>query len=127
MIPARLEHINLTVSDPQKTADLLIGIFDWHIRWKGPSQSGGNTIHVGEETSYLALYTPPTEAGDRRPAGRVRGGLNHVAVTVDDLDLVEARLAAAGIEAINHGDYDPGRRFYFYDHDGVEYEVVSYT
>ena len=26
----------------------------------------------------------------------------------------------------NHGDYDPGRRFYFLDPDGIEYEVISY-
>jgi hypothetical protein len=26
----------------------------------------------------------------------------------------------------SHDDYDPGRRFYFLDPDGIEYEVVSY-
>jgi hypothetical protein len=25
-----------------------------------------------------------------------------------------------------HADYAPGRRFYFLDPDGIEYEVVSY-
>ncbi|MEM7190453.1 MAG: VOC family protein, partial [Pseudomonadota bacterium] len=24
-------------------------------------------------------------------------------------------------------DYEPGRRFYFADHDGIEFEVVSYA
>ena len=24
-------------------------------------------------------------------------------------------------------DYEPGRRFYFFDPDGIEYEVVSYS
>ena len=32
----------------------------------------------------------------------------------------------AGFKPINHADYEPGRRFYFHDHDGIEYEVVSY-
>ncbi|HBR42432.1 MAG TPA: glyoxalase, partial [Sulfitobacter pontiacus] len=27
---------------------------------------------------------------------------------------------------VNHADYEPGRRFYFRDHDGVEYELVQY-
>jgi len=26
-----------------------------------------------------------------------------------------------------HGDYEPGRRFYFYDWDGIEFEMVSYA
>ena len=52
--------------------------------------------------------------------------LNHIGVEVDDLDAVEARVIAAGLLPFNHGDYDPGRRFYFLDPDGIEYEVVSY-
>ena len=31
-----------------------------------------------------------------------------------------------GLETFNHGDYEPGRRFYFFDWDGIEFEVVSY-
>ena len=37
-----------------------------------------------------------------------------------------AKGTAAGLTAFNHGDYHPGRRFYFLDPDGIEYEVVSY-
>jgi catechol 2,3-dioxygenase-like lactoylglutathione lyase family enzyme len=55
------------------------------------------------------------------------GGMNHIGVVVEDLDAVEAKVAAAGFETFNHGDYEPGRRFYFYDHDGIEFEVVSYA
>jgi predicted enzyme related to lactoylglutathione lyase len=48
-------------------------------------------------------------------------------VVVDDLDAVEARVAAEGYTAHTHMDYEPGRRFYFDDRDGIEFEVVSYT
>jgi len=54
------------------------------------------------------------------------GGLNHIGVVVEDLDAVEAKVLAAGLKTTNHGDYEPGRRFYFHDHDGIEFEVVSY-
>lgn len=47
-------------------------------------------------------------------------------MTVEDLDAVEAKVIAAGYEPHNHGDYEPGRRFYFHDENGLEYEVVSY-
>ena len=40
---------------------------------------------------------------------------------------IEARVSAAGLIPFNHGDYEPGRRFYFLDPDGIEYEVVSYA
>jgi len=53
--------------------------------------------------------------------------MNHVGVTVDDLDSVEARVVAAGLKTFSHDDYDPGRRFYFLDWNGIEFEVVSYT
>lgn len=52
--------------------------------------------------------------------------LNHLAFTVDDLDAAEAAVTAHGLEPFGHDDYEPGRRFYFFDWDGIEFEVVSY-
>jgi len=122
-----LEHANFSVSDPRKTADMLCTLFDWRIRWSGDAIHGGHTIHVGGKDSYLAIYAQ----SDMRKAApndyKTVGSLNHIGVVVDDLDAVEARVLAAGFETTNHGDYEPGRRFYFHDHDGVEYEVVSYA
>ena len=48
-------------------------------------------------------------------------------VTVDDLGAAERRVTQAGYKITLHGDYEPGRRFYFDGPDGVEYEVVSYA
>jgi len=131
MQQGQLEHVNITVRDPQKTAAMLGELFGWTIRWEGPAMAGGYTVHVGTETGYVAVYKPADPdalipADDARAKGIV-GALNHVGITVDDLDAAEGRILAAGFETINHGDYEPGRRFYFYDYDGVEYEVVSYT
>ena len=126
MTIATLEHINVTVSDPAKTASLLNRIFGWKTRWHGPSMSGGTTYHVGNAASYLAVYSGGS--AKRRPGsnGQYLSGLNHIAVVVDNLDATEARVLAEGFKTSNHGDYEPGRRFYFYDHDDIEYEVVSY-
>ena len=38
---------------------------------------------------------------------------------VDDLAATEARVVAAGLIPFAHGDYAPGRRFYFLDPDGI--------
>jgi catechol 2,3-dioxygenase-like lactoylglutathione lyase family enzyme len=122
----RLEHVNVTVSDPERTASLMGALFGWHIRWRGPARDGGHTIHVGSAEQYLALYAgrdaacTPDDFAKGRP-------LNHVGVEVDDLDTVEARVVAAGLRPFGHDSYVPGRRFYFLDPDGIEYEVVSYA
>ena len=56
--------------------------------------------------------------------------IEHVNFTVSDPEraarLMEARVVAAGLVPFSHDDYEPGRRFYFLDPDGIEYEVVSY-
>jgi catechol 2,3-dioxygenase-like lactoylglutathione lyase family enzyme len=121
-----IEHVNLTVSDPDRTAGILSAIFGWHERWRGPARDGGRTIHLGSDAAYIALYTGPDgeHADMRYPKG---APLNHVGVQVDDLDTIEMRVKAVGLTPFNHGDYEPGRRFYFFDPDGIEYEVVSYA
>lgn len=123
---ARLEHVNLTVSDPDATAQRIVGLFDWHVRWSGPAKDDGYTVHVGTDDAYLALYRPSSApAAITDGVGQING-LNHVAIVVDDLDEIERRVRATGLEPFSFGDYDPGRRFYFLDTDGVEFEVVSY-
>lgn len=126
---AQLEHLNITVRDPEATAALYGRLFGWHRRWKGGSIHNGTSVHVGTAAQYVALYSGrPGQASLPRDDsyGRI-GGLNHVAVTVDDLDAAEALVRAEGLTPHSHADYEPGRRFYFSDGDGIEYEVVSYS
>ena len=126
MTHAIIEHVNLTVSNPEHTAEMLVDLFDWHIRWRGPSALGGHTIHVGGDTHYLAVYADAESDG--RPLAFEKGQpLNHVGILVDDLDTVERKVIARGLMSFSHGDYDPGRRFYFFDVNGIEFEVISYT
>ncbi len=124
---ARLEHVNITVSDPQRSAALMDTLFGWKIRWEGEAINGGYTIHVGDEDDYLAFYTPPKTTDPTQVSYDILGGLNHVALVVDDLDAIESRVLNAGLKTSSHGDYEPGRRFYFHDHDDIEYEIVSYA
>lgn len=119
-----IEHVNITVSDAVRSAQLLGDLFDWKIRWEGPSLHGGHSIHVGDDRYYLALYTPPGGDTTRYPKGQP---LQHIGLVVDDLDAVEAKVIAAGLTPFSHGDYEPGRRFYFLDFDGIEFEIVSYS
>lgn len=124
---AKLEHANITVTDPDATAAWMKHVFGWHIRWQGASKDNGRSIHVGGKDDYIALYHPAGNVADRPVSYGTRGGLNHLAVTVDDIKAAETRVRAAGFTPHSHADYEPGERFYFHDADGIEFEVVSYA
>lgn len=119
---AVLEHVNVTTSSAQETAEAFIKIFGWQIRWEGAAKSGGRSIHVGTDGTYVALYTPPEGLTEAAGVGQP----NHVGVCVRDLTATETKVRAAGYQPYAHADYFPGRRFYFRDRGGVEFEVVSY-
>ena len=123
---ALLEHANICVSDPTSTAAWMEKVFGWKIRWQGPALNGGYTVHIGTRDQYLALYAPmeDLDAAPRRYS--TKGALNHLAVVVEDLAAAEAAVREAGFQPMNHADYEPGRRFYFLDGEGVEYELVDY-
>jgi predicted enzyme related to lactoylglutathione lyase len=123
---ARLEHVNVTVADPDAVAAMLCELFDWKVRWAGPGMETGRTVHVGDESSYLALFSYGDPDPGREESYKTLGGLNHLAVVVDDIGETEARVKAAGFVPGEVYDYEPGKRFYFVETNGIEIEVVSY-
>ena len=126
MPSAKLEHVNFTATDPKATAALLCEIFDWRIRWEGAAINDGYTVHVGDDDSYVAVYS---RGGPGEPPNsyETKSGLNHIGIVVKDIDAIEEKVKRAGLKPHSHADYEPGQRFYFYDPDGVEFEVVSYV
>ncbi|MTH98975.1 VOC family protein [Roseibium sp. RKSG952] len=127
MASAFLEHVNVTVKDPEATAQNFVDWFGWHVRWHGPAKDNGVTFHVGSDTSYIALYSKGGNHKADHATYVTQGGLNHLAVVVDDLDATEKRVLASGFKTHSHSDYEPGKRFYFYEENGIEVEVVSYS
>src|SRR3546814_17546156 len=90
-----IEHVNLTVSDPDRTAGILSAIFGWHERWRGPARDGGHTIHLGSAAAYIALYTGPAgeQSDPRYPQGPPH---NTVGVPRGDPDTPARRSTVAG-------------------------------
>lgn len=119
-----LEHVNLTVSDLDRSIAFYCDLLDLQVRWKGPIDAVRLGAHVGDDRCYLALFQA-TAAGS---VGRdyLRPGLNHFGFVVDDLASTRARLAALGVAVHREDDYVPGRRIYFFDPDGHEMELVQY-
>ena len=117
-----LEHVNFTVPI-----------------WSGPSTSthscsvsrcGGRgnsaaAAHVGNRQQYLALFEAP-EPG-RESNDYLAVGVNHFGLVVESLDVMAQRLAKLGVRTTPEQDYEPGRRVYFFDPDGVEVELVEYA
>ena len=129
MPKGRIEHANITVTNPDRSAQLLKDLLGWEERWKGHSALGGDTVHVGEPgngAGYIALYTNDDVRADSARRYSKGQPLNHIGLVVDDLDAAESVVLAAGLESFSHDDYEPGRRFYFFDWDGIEFEIVSY-
>ena len=100
MASPRIEHVNVTVSDPERAARLMEALFGWRVRWQGPARDGGRTIHVGTADHYVALYTGDgvTYTADDFAKGRP---LNHIGVEVDspaDVAAAIQRASADGLE-----------------------------
>ena len=123
---ARLEHLNLTVRDPDAVGAALCDLLGWRLRWSGAALGDGRSVHVGDEDGYVALYRPAGAVTDPGSTYGTHGSLNHLGVVVDDLDAVEARALELGYVPRSHADYEPGRRFYLDGPEGIEVEVVCY-
>ena len=64
------------------------------------------TIHVGNDASFVALYTGPD--GENADAHFEEGEpINHVGVQTDDLDAIEDKVIAEGLIPFSHGDHAP--------------------
>lgn len=122
----RLEHANITVGDLDAAVEFLLTAFpDFRVRGSGVGPEGLRWVHVGSDTSYIAL----NEAGDtsdERP-GHWRG-VNHLGFEVDDAQAVRRRLLAKGYREGFVPESHPHRqRIYFLDGDDNEWEFVEYS
>jgi len=123
---ARLEHANITVGDLDAAIDfLLTAIPDFRIRGRGTDPEGVRWVHVGSETSYIALNEADPET-DEATAAPSRG-VNHLGFVVDDAEAVKRRLTAKGYREGYICEPHPHRkRIYLHDRDDNEWEFVEY-
>lgn len=119
-----IEHVNITVSDLQKSIDFYSKLFGFELRWRN-APGDEPAAHVGDRNSYIAMFEAPQPG--RADADYDRVGLNHFGLVVEDLERFRTRLREMGVEPHLERDYDPGVRLYFYDPDGIEVELVEYA
>ena len=121
----KLEHVNLTVSDVEKSSRFYCELLDLKVRWRGETSVGWPAVHIGDENAYLAIFQSPKPTRVEEDYERL--GLNHVGFIVDDLADAKRRLERLGVTPKSEQDYDPGKRLYFFDPDGIEVELVEYA
>ena len=117
-------HVNRAVANVERSAVFYGDLLGLRVRWKGTTSDGTPAAHVGDDRSYLALFQAH-EPG-RAPSDYTVVGLNHFGYVVESLDAVKRRLANLGVEPHSEQDYEPGKRLYFLDPDGIEVELVEY-
>ena len=120
-----LEHVNFTVADLDRSIDFYCRLLGLRLRWHRAAGESTAAAHVGDDRHYLAMFQARPDAS-RPPTDYESVGLNHFGFVVDDLDRARSRLQELGIIPHSEADYEPGRRLYFYDPDGIEVELVEY-
>ncbi|MHC4823245.1 MAG: VOC family protein [Planctomycetota bacterium] len=124
-----LEHANLTVPDIDAGIAFLKVIDpDMRVLQDAVSEAGERWAHVAIGDSYIALQEPHVgETPGPRINSYVDIGVNHLAWVVEDLDTVVARLEEGGYRrGIPGEEHEARRRVYYYDHAGIEWEIVQY-
>lgn len=122
-----LEHVNLTVTDLERSIAFYARLFDFKVRWRGETSDGKAAAHVGDDQDYLALFQARAATPRPREEDYDAVGFNHFGFVVDDLDDLKRRLDAMGVAIRSEQRYDPGRHLYFRDPDGFEIEAVQYA
>jgi catechol 2,3-dioxygenase-like lactoylglutathione lyase family enzyme len=125
---ARLEHANITVRDIDAAIRFLRTAFpDFRVRFDSGA-SDERWVHVGSDTSYVAITQATRGLEDAWVPYAGRPGLNHLGFEVDNVEALRARMIGAGYRDSTIGNNHPHRkRVYFLDSDGNDWEFVEYT
>ncbi len=122
-----LEHLNMTSTDVAATvAFLQTAMPEFRIRGEGHDGSARYWVHLGTDTTYLAIEDRgATEKGPHEPY--IHPGINHMGFVVSGVAAVAERMRAAGYrEGMTDLDHPHRHRYYFFDQDDNEYEFVEY-
>ena len=125
----RIEHANITVPSIDTALEFIpIVAPDFTIRRDEVSERGYRWVHVGNEQSYFALQEPHPGFEPQSPHEAYRNfGVNHLCLTIDDAAAVEKLLLQNGYKPNGPMIEETYRkRIYFYDHTGIEWEMIEY-
>ncbi|GAA3632207.1 VOC family protein [Flavivirga jejuensis] len=123
----RIEHINMTVSNLEKSYDFYHQLFGFKKTWEGTAFAEIGQVrccHLGIGEIYLSFFEAE-EQGNYQPNYGING-INHFAFEVESLIPFREKLKELNVNIHIDENYEPGERIYFYDPNGVEIELVEY-
>ena len=128
-MPTRLEHANIAVHDVDEMIRFLQTAFsDFAIRGEGKNLLGNRWVHVGNDTTYVAINEAPHVPPSKRAPYSTTPGVNHLGYEVSDVAGLRERMLAAGYRDSTVPNEHPNRtRVYFYDREGNDWEFVEYN
>jgi catechol-2,3-dioxygenase len=124
----KLEHANLCVGDIDGMIKFLqTALSDFIIRHDETDSDGDRWVHIGNDTTYIALNnSTQKDSSDWAPYSG-KPGVNHLGYMVDNAEQVRSRLLAADyIESTVENNHPFRKRLYFYDPEGRDWEFVEY-
>jgi len=122
-----IEHANITVNNLDNAIKFFKTAFpNFKIRGGG-MDNGKEWIHLGDDSTYLALNAHQNRKNIRHEKDYDKNGFNHIGFVVCDVKSLAKRLLAAGYVRDYPKQVETYRiRDYFADADGNEYEFVQY-
>ena len=125
----RLEHLNLVVTDIQKSLNFYQAAFPhWKVRSIGNAEWYGvprNWIHFGDDYQYLTFNDDGVDTNRDLSGHQI--GLAHFAFVTNNITAAINRLHSAGFNIAKSGAENQHRKnAYFIDPDGYEIEFVQY-
>lgn len=146
----RVDHINIVVADMERSLAFYVGLLGMQVTFEAPLTGAWIEAVSGlPNVSARCVFCQPPDGGARlelleyqSPAGsRLAAeaiantlGLRHVALAVDDLDGLHARLTAAGVPFVSGPVAVPfpvagvrKRLCYARDPDGTLVELAEYA
>jgi hypothetical protein len=100
---------------------------DFIIRHDETDSDGDRWVHIGNDTTYIALNSSTQkDSSDWKPYSG-EPGVNHLGYMVDNAGQVRNRLIAANyVESTFENNHPFRKRVYFYDPEGRDWEFVEY-
>lgn len=113
-----VDHINIATPKLEETKDFFCDVLGLTVGWRPPFDFPGYWLYAGDRAIVHM------QVADRQVGASTESALNHFAFDVEDIDILLARLDAAGIKYREVGV--PGtqiRQAFLLDPNGVRVEL----
>ena len=124
MSPYSFDHLHLRSPDPEAAAAFYVSAFDAEIKAR---MTPGGKLRVVLDLHGVPVFIEQVPPGTHAPPAPPFLGIEHIGLTVQDMDAAVADLAAKGVALLDGPrEARPGVRIAFFAApDGVQVELIE--